>query len=207
MRSDGCAHLPRSLQLQKIRDQPFALVGENTFGMELHAFDGEFFVAQAHNHARAVVFSGVRADFEFGGQMIIRHDQRVVAGGGHRGGDAVKDGAAIVLDATRLTVHQFFGSYDFPAEGFAQSLVSEANAQYRNLAGKVANQFDADAGLVRSAGARRDDDAVGTKSFDIGNAQLIVAADFDFGAQLSEILNEVVGKGVVIVEDEDHGRT
>jgi len=32
---------------------------------------------------------------------------------------------------------------------------------------------------------------------------LIVAADLDLGAQFSEVLDEVVGKGIIVVEDED----
>ena len=49
----------------------------------------------------------------------------------------------------------------------------------------------------------RDDDAVGAEGLDFSEGDFVVAADFDLGAQFSEILDEVVGEGIVVVEDED----
>ena len=41
--------------------------------------------------------------------------------------------------------------------------------------------------------------------FNLIHGEFVVAADHDFRAQLAEILHEVVGKGIVVVEHEDHG--
>ena len=57
---------------------------------------------------------------------------------------------------------------------------------------------------LRSAGARRDDDPIRTNRFHLGHADLIVAADFNLRPQLSQILDEVVGERIVVVEHEDH---
>src|SRR6185437_741227 len=40
------------LDFKKICDQLFAFAGEHAFGMELHAFDGKFLMAQAHDRLR-----------------------------------------------------------------------------------------------------------------------------------------------------------
>jgi hypothetical protein len=68
----------------------------------------------------------------------------------------------------------------------------------------VTDQFDADASLLRSAGARRNHDPLGAQSFDFIHAHLIIAADLDFRAQFSEVLDQVVSERIVIVEDKDH---
>jgi hypothetical protein len=68
----------------------------------------------------------------------------------------------------------------------------------------VANQIDADAGIVGCAWARRDHNALGIHVFDAGNGYLIVAADFDLCPKFAKILNQVVGERVVIVENENH---
>jgi hypothetical protein len=43
--------------------------------MELHAFNGEAAVAQAHDHARAIGFMRLRADLQFTGQVFLSHNQ------------------------------------------------------------------------------------------------------------------------------------
>jgi hypothetical protein len=68
----------------------------------------------------------------------------------------------------------------------------------------MADQFDADASLLRSTGARRNHDPLRMQGFDFADANLVVTAHLDFRPQFSKILNEVVSKRVVIVEDEDH---
>ena len=70
----------------------------------------------------------------------------------------------------------------------------------------MANQIDADAGILRSAWTGRDDDALRLHCLDLGNGNLIVAANFDLRAEFPEILNQVVSKRIVVVENEDHWR-
>jgi hypothetical protein len=93
---------------------------------------------------------------------------------------------------------------DAAAEGLADGLMSEANAQQWSLAGKVADQRDADPGFVRSARSRRDDNSLWLHCFDFVDRDLIVSADLDVFPQLSQILDQVVGERIVIIEDEDH---
>ena len=69
----------------------------------------------------------------------------------------------------------------------------------------MADQFDADAGFLRSAGSGRNDDALGVHRLDLSDGHFVVAANLDFGAQFAQVLDEVVSERIVVVEDEDHG--
>src|ERR1035438_6439947 len=61
-----------------------------------------------------------------------------------------------------------------------------------NLAGKVADQFDADASISRSARTRRNYDAIGTHGFDLADGHFVVAAYLDLRAQFAQVLDQVV---------------
>jgi hypothetical protein len=175
--------------------------------VKLDAFDGEGSVAESHN---GLAVGGAGGNFELGWETFFGDYERVVAGAGHRGGDVFKDGPAVVLDLAGLAVHEL-GSADYvAAEGCTDGLMAEADAEDGDDggdsgAGKVLDEPDADAGVLRSAGAGRDEDAVGMQGFDFGGGELVVAADDHLGAQLAHVLDEVVGEGVVVVEDEYHG--
>ena len=60
--------------------------------MELHALDRELAVAQAHDEA----VLGLGADLEHVGHGVALDDERVVAGGGERGGHAAEHARAVV---------------------------------------------------------------------------------------------------------------
>jgi len=172
--------------------------------MELHSFYGELAVAQGHDDAGSVGVVSPGADGEIGGQIFFGDDEGVIAGRGHGRGESAKDGLAVVLDGAGLAVHQVFGADDLSAKSCADGLMSEADAKHGNFAGEVADDVDADAGVLRSAGAGRDDDALGMHGCDFGDRHLVIAAHLDVSAQFSEILDEVVSERVVVVEDEDH---
>ena len=56
---------------------------------------------------------------------------------------------------------------------------------------------------MRRAWAGRDDDLFRPHRFDFLDRDLIVAPHFHIGAQFSEILDQVVGERIVVVEDEN----
>ena len=71
---------------------------------------------------------------------------------------------------------------------------------------QAADEGQRDAGAVRIAGARGDDDSVWCLALDFLDGDLVVARHAHDGALLAQVLDEVVGERVVIVEDEDHER-
>src|SRR5579863_5379022 len=190
-------------QREKICDEFFAGVSQHAFGMELHAFDGMEAVAQAHDGAGAVFLGSPGADFQFRGQIFFLDDERMIARGRHGHGQAPEDRAIVMHDGAGFAVHEMSGANHVSAEGLTDGLMSEADSAQRDFSGEVANQFDADARLLRRAGAGRDDDLFRAHVFDLADRDLIVAANLNFGAQFSEVLHQVVGEGIVVVEYED----
>ena len=81
-------------------------------------------MAQAHDGAGAVFFGGPGADFEFCGKIFFFDDQRMITGGRHRHGKALKDGLIVVHDWAGLAVHEVRGADDASAEGFADGLMA-----------------------------------------------------------------------------------
>ena len=120
--------------------------------MELHSFHRKFSVAKTHNDAGSVLIASPGAHFEIAWQVLFAHDQRVIASRGHRRIEASKNCSPIVLDLTRLAVHQVFRAHHFAAKSRANRLMSQADAQQRGSvrsfartqAREVTNQIDAD---------------------------------------------------------------
>ncbi len=95
------------------------------------------------------------------GRLFFSHDQRVVARGHEVLRQLAKDRLVVVMDAAGLAVHEVRGANDLAAEGVADGLMTQADAQKRNLAGEAPDDVDADAGILGHARAGRDDDALG----------------------------------------------
>ena len=70
--------------------------------------------------------------------------------------------------------------------------------------GEAARRFERDAGVIGGTWARRDDNAFGRLGQQFVNRRPVVADDLNFSAELTEILDKVVGEGVVVV---DHQRS
>jgi len=69
----------------------------------------------------------------------------------------------------------------------------------------MADQFNADPGFVRRARPRRDDDSLRSHRFYFFHRDLIVASDLDLRSELANVLDEVVGERIVVVENENQG--
>ena len=128
------------------------------------------------------------------GRSFCFDDQRVVARGGHGHGEALKNGSIVMHDRAGFAVHEMWSADDLPAKGFADGLMSEADAEYRNLPREMADQVDADTRFMRRAGPGRNDDAFRSHLLDLGNRHLIVAANLNVGAHFADVLHQVVGK-------------
>ena len=59
--------------------------------------------------------------------------------------------------------------------------------------------------MVWGAGARRQNDRRWVDALDLFDRDRIVAHDFCFTTKLPEVPSEVVDKGVVVVDDQNHG--
>jgi hypothetical protein len=68
----------------------------------------------------------------------------------------------------------------------------------------MTHQFDADASFLRSARSGRNYDAFRTHRLNLSDAHFIVPANLNSRAQFTQVLDQVVSKRIVVIEDEDH---
>jgi hypothetical protein len=99
-----------------------------------------------------------------------------------------------------ITVHQLLGMHDLAAEGRAYALVAEADAEQRDPAGEFLDRCHRDAGFGRRTGAGRNHDAVRLHRGDFLEGDRVVAEHLDVLAEFAEILHQVVGEAVVVVD-------
>ena len=84
--------------------------------------------------------------------------------------------------------------------------MAEADAEDGEFWAEVADDVVADAAFAGSAGAGGDDDVSRLQVLDLLDGDFVVAEDFDClpGADFAQLLDEVVGEGIVIVDEDDH---
>jgi len=123
--------------------------------------------------------------------------------------DAVEQRAAVVVDLIDLAVHQAASPHDLAAEGLADGLMAETDAQEGQLAGELGDTLNRNPRFGRGAWSRRDNQPIRLTGEYFGNRDLIVAVDenFQLRINLSQPLDEVIGEGIVIVDDLNHGRS
>src|SRR5258706_5976327 len=113
------------------------------------------------------------------------------------------------MDLVGFSVHQSAGALDDSAEAVADALVAEADAQDGDFGGEMLDDVVGDAAFLGRTGAGGDDDVGGPKLFDFGDGHLVVAKDLHraLGVDLAEPLDEVVGEGVVVIDENDHDKS
>src|SRR5260370_11479817 len=104
------------------------------------------------------------------------------------------------MDLARFAVKKFRSAEDFAAEGGANGLVAEAHAEDGKFSGQALDEFHGNAGLLRRARAWGNHDAFRISPDNLFDGNLVVAMHLDAATQLAEILREVVGKGIVVID-------
>ena len=91
-----------------------------------------------------------------------------------------------------------------PPNSADERLVAEADAEHRRARfGECPDRGAGDSGLGRRAGPGRDDHAVRAAREQLVDAGRVVAHNVDLRAELAQVLDEVVGERVVVVDDQD----
>src|SRR5688572_4655924 len=166
--------------------------------MKLNAFDRILSMAQAHHHA----FGRLRADLEAG--RHVRHHQRMVSSRGETLRQAFEDGLRIVKDRTRLAMHERGSSNDLSTEDFTDGLVAKADSEDRDALMETLDHVFGNAGIVRSARARRNDNVRRLERLDLIESYAIVAEHAQLVSHLTQVLHKVVGEGIVVINHDDH---
>src|ERR1700731_827838 len=187
------------LQHEEILQELHPNVGEDRFGVELHAFDEEFAVAETHDDA-----IGFRGNFELIRKRFFLDDERVIARGGEILRQIFENCLVVVVDAAGFAVHDFRRANHASSNRKADRLMAETHAENWNHSGKPANHVHANAGILRSAGTRRNYDALRLLLGNLVERDLVVAVHFQLFAQLAEELREVISERIVVVEEKNH---
>ena len=101
-------------------------------------------------------------------------------------------------------MHEAFRVDDPRTERLRDGLVSEADAEERQLARERLDGGERDAGGVGVAGTGREDERLGLERPDAVHVDFVVAHHVHLRAQSPEVLDEVVGERVVVVDHEYH---
>ena len=107
-------------------------------------------------------------------------------------------------DLGKLAVDGDRRAHDPAAERLADGLMPEADAENGNALRGFVDQIEADSRLVGGAGTRREHDRVRIGREHVGARELVVAVDDDLRPQSAEVMDEVEGETVVIVDEHDH---
>ncbi len=105
-------------------------------------------------------------------------------------------------DGRCLAVHESIGPYDLAPKVLGHGLVAEADAEDGDFACEGFYYGDGYACFVGRAGAGRDEHALGIECARFFDGDLVVAIDRLFDAERAEVLDEIEGKGVVVVDYE-----
>src|ERR1700722_5795705 len=126
----------------------------------------------------------------------------MVAAGWKFLGHAAEQAAAVMQHGRHLAMHQARRAHDFPAEHLHQGLVAEANAEDRDAAGERLDHAHRNAGVARRAGSGRNDQMRMLLRERFLDRDGVVAVHVDVRAQHQKGLHQVVGEGVVVVDEQ-----
>ena len=109
-------------------------------------------------------------------------------------------------------MHLLLGAHHPAAVHLGDGLMAQAHPEGGHRCGKFFEDVEADARLIRVARAWREQDRVGLQRADLLQADGVVAMHLQVGCQrmlggeLTEVLHQVEGEAVVVVDDQQHLR-
>src|SRR5262245_37229724 len=195
--------IPRLRDFEKIFQKQMAMLGGDAFGMELHAVHRQRFVCKPHHQT----VRGLGRHVEIARQRLALDHQRVIARSFERRIYAAKHAAAVVLDLRQFAMNRHRRPHDLAAEGLADRLMTQAHPEDRDARRGGRDQIETDAGFVRRARARREHDGLGLDANHRCGRHLVVTMHLGLSPELTEVVHEVEGETVVIVDQKDHERT
>src|SRR5258705_1833393 len=187
-------------QPEEIPEQLLPVRREDRLGMELHSPRLVRLMTKRHD----LVLGSPRDHLESRRETLARHEERMVAGRLEGIVDVEEDAAAVVDHGGGLAVDEALRAYVLSAEHLADALVTEADAKDRDRSRGLADELLADPRVVGPAGPWRDHDRVGGHREGVLHGDLVVPDHLRHVAQLSQVLNQIPGEGVVVVDHQDH---
>jgi hypothetical protein len=117
---------------------------------------------------------------------------------------ACKQAVALVENLRGLAVHKPTGRDNLAAKGSSDGLMPEADAEDGDVITQGLNSLERYTCILRAARSRGNHECPGVESNYLVQGDHIVAPDQDFLAKFLEILNQIEGERIVVVDDEYH---
>src|SRR5712691_8160909 len=128
----------------------------------------------------------------------------MIARGGEGIGQLSENTFVVVMNLARFAVKEFRSADNFAAERYANGLMAEAHAEDGKFSGQAFDQLDGNARFLRCARTGRNHDALRLTPGNFFHGDFVVAMHLDGATQLAEILRQVISKGIVVVEKQNH---
>src|ERR687890_521815 len=116
--------------------------------------------------------------------------------------DAAEYAFAAVLHLVHLAMHRRGRAHHLTSKSLPDRLMPEAYADQRDGRGGLVDQVNADAGVLRGAGAGGEDDGVRLGRQHLIRRDLVVAMHEHVRAQCSEIEEQIEREAVVVVDQD-----
>src|ERR1700690_3731623 len=139
--------IPGGGEIEEILQHQMAVLGGDTLGMELHAVHRQARMRETYHQAVA----GFGIDGELARHAGALDHERMIARGVERPVDAAEHAGAGVLDLEHLAVRRR-RAHDFAAERLSDRLMTEADAEDRDVRRGLGDELEADDGFVWRAG-------------------------------------------------------
>src|ERR1022692_1269942 len=171
--------------------------------MKLHAFDRQTLMAHTHDLA----LRGACADLEHGRKTRHFGDQGMIPAGGKLLFHALEQPLAVMAYRRDFAVHQAPRAHDFAAECLHHGLMTETHAENGHASGKGLDHLHRNAGVARRARTGRYDQMRVPHRPRLLDAERVVAIDVNLRAEHQKRLHEIVGKGIVVIDQQQprHG--
>src|ERR1700734_841320 len=156
--------VPIRSEVEEVLQDQVAVLGGDAFGVELDAVHRQGAMLKGHDQA----VRRLRGDREIAGHRGAIDHQGMVTRRLEWAVDAAEHALALVAHLGELAVHGQGRAHDVAAEGLADRLVAEADAEHRNGRRGLVDQVEADAGIIGGAGPRRQHDRIGIGGDHIG---------------------------------------
>ena len=103
-------------------------------------------------------------------------------------------------------MHQSVSSDDPAPEGLSYALMTEADPKNGDLTREAVDQGETDSSLVGVAGPGRNDQPIKGVQIQFFSLAGVVAPNLHLHLEFPEVLHQVVGEGIVVIENEEaHG--
>lgn len=168
--------------------------------MELDPFDKPILVSQTHDDAVFAAGTHVQA---------VRHrigfdDKGVISGSRAWVGHPFENTHAVVVDVAGLSMHQALCVRDRSAKYFTDGLMTQTDPKDGRVVSERADYVARDTRVGRSPGTGRNQDSVRACLGYLLNGPFIIANDLQIIRSPGHQVDQIPGKAVVIVDDEDH---